>query len=100
MGEGKEKSASKVEPAKQESPPAEGAKQEGDQTKAEEKVKSSKAQKNQFALNRLALMLLDVDPAELAQDMIDDLIKVHRMLDDILKRQGGESKDEPAKGPD
>ena len=108
MGEGKDKSASKVEAAKQEkSPPgAEGAKQAGDQAKppadsdAKEELKSSKAMKNQFALNRLVLMLMDVDPAALAQDMIDDLVKVHRLLDSVLKRQSADGKEVPAKGPE
>ena len=99
-----DKPVSKVEVAKENksppppSPVEDNAKQEVDNqakvptetkpdTKQQQEVKSSKAQKNQFALNRLVLMLMDVDPTEMSPDMIDGLVKAHSLLAGILVRQ-------------
>ena len=45
--------------------------------------KSVKTHKNQFAMNRLLLMLMDVKPESLCQDTIDDLKKMYSLLVNI-----------------
>ena len=92
MGD-QDKPSSSVEPDQKKSP-EEGAKDAveppANAEKDNEQAMSPKAQKNQFALNRLVLMLMDIDPADMAPKMIDGLTKVHQILDGILKRQSGE----------
>lgn len=89
------KATSAAESAKKSPPFKEGAKESPEQSKEtgtgdKGNVKSPKTQKNQFALNRLVLMLLDLDPAEMAPKTIDKLTKAYALLDVVLKRQSAE----------
>ena len=53
----------------------------------EDVIKAVKAEKNQFAINRLIMILMDFDPANLSQDTINDLKQVYIRLVNILNRQ-------------
>ena len=83
----------KPEPTKEESKKEEPKKGEAKEaSKAidpKEAAKALRAQKNQFAINRLIFMLLDLDPANLTQKMIDDLKQMHELLVKILSHQSG-----------
>ena len=48
---------------------------------------SVKCEKNQFAINRLVMMMMDLDPGHLCQKNIDDLKKVYEHLVEILRHQ-------------
>lgn len=54
-----------------------------------EAARALKEKKNQFAINRLVFMLLDIDPGSLTQKMIDDIKRMYELLVDIHSRQSG-----------
>ena len=54
-----------------------------------EAAKALKTKKNEFAINRLIFMLLDIDPDGLSQKMIDDLKSCYELLANIHSRQSG-----------
>ena len=57
-----------------EGPPPGGAESD------EWRIKNVKAKKNQFAINRLLLMFMDVKPDELTADTVEDLKKIYALL--------------------
>ena len=46
----------------------------------EERVKMVKTMKNQFAINRLVMMFMDVKPDDIDPDSVEDLKKVYALL--------------------
>ena len=82
----------KEEPKKEEKKKEE-AKEAAEPIDPKEAAKALKSRKNQFAINRLIFMLLDIDPAGLTQKMIDDMKMIHELLVDIHSRQSGPKED-------
>ncbi|KAH9408167.1 hypothetical protein TYRP_011831 [Tyrophagus putrescentiae] len=85
-------------PAKVEAPKEEEKKAEAKEAKepinAKAAAKALKSAKNQFAINRLLFMLLDLDPAALGSKMIDELKAIYDLLVAILSKQSGPKKKE------
>lgn len=87
-----------VPPAKVEAPKEEEKKAEAKEAKepinAKAAAKALKSAKNQFAINRLLFMLLDLDPAALGSKMIEELKAIYDLLVAILSKQSGPKKKE------
>ena len=85
-------------PAKVEAPKEEEKKAEAKEAKEpinpKAAAKALKSAKNQFAINRLLFMLLDLDPAALGSKMIDELKAIYDLLVAILSKQSGPKKKE------
>lgn len=83
---GKEKEEKKVE-----------AKEAKEPINAKAASKALKSAKNQFAINRLIFMMLDVDPASLGPKMIEEMKAIYNLLVAILSKQSGPKKKEEEK---